>query len=157
MHCKSSMRSMGTFARSAMRDRRTLRGPARLERLEQVVQPVHRHPRAVRAALAGGALAGGRRLDEGHAGMRLRIWWMMPPSVATMYSFAPQRSAAWMMPVVEPPRRPCRSRRAATPGAPAPSRSDAELQLLELLRLELVVHDAAAFHISMSAPVTRCT
>src|SRR5258708_30150411 len=37
------------------------------ERFEQVVQAVHRHPRAVRAALAGCALAGRGRLDEGDA------------------------------------------------------------------------------------------
>jgi hypothetical protein len=42
-----------------------------LERLDEVVKPVHRHPRAVRAALARGALAGGGGLDEVHAGQAL--------------------------------------------------------------------------------------
>ncbi len=44
---------------------------ARLEYLEQVVQPVHRHPRAMRAALAGRTLAGGGGLDEVDAGQAL--------------------------------------------------------------------------------------
>jgi hypothetical protein len=42
---------------------------ARLQHARQVGQAVHRHPGAVRAALAGGAVAGGGRLDEGLAGV----------------------------------------------------------------------------------------
>jgi hypothetical protein len=90
-------------------------------------------------------------------GMRFFIWWMMPPSVATMYSLAPSRSAAWMMPVVDPTASAISMTAAGDSGCTSTSRRDAAVQLLELLRLELLVHDAAAFHMSMSAPVTFCT
>src|SRR5262249_30275948 len=42
-----------------------------LESLDEVVQAVHRHPGAMRAALARRALARGRSLDEGDAGQAL--------------------------------------------------------------------------------------
>ncbi len=63
--------------------------PAGFKNLSQIQQPVHRHPRAMRAALAGRAVAGGRRFDEAScAGTAVRIWCRMPLSVATMNSCA---------------------------------------------------------------------
>ena len=91
-------------------------------------------------------------------GRRLRIWWMMPPSVATMYSRAPRRSAAWMIPVVEPTASAsaitargdsgCTSTLACGCSAFSSSSCCA-------LNSSWTTHEA--FHMSMSAPVTRCT
>ncbi len=44
---------------------------AMYQAVDHALQFVHRHPRAVRAALAGGALAGGGRFDQGLARCQL--------------------------------------------------------------------------------------
>ena len=154
---KSSMRSMQPSA--WLRDRLVdvdLAG-AVLQAGDHALQPVHRHPRAVRAALAGGAVAGGRRLDQRLAGRRAGACGAaMPLSVATMYSSAPcRRRTAFSSCEVEPTTSACATTRLGRLGVHQHHRvRDAAFRSSSSSRpLNSSCTMQAPFHISMSAPV----
>ena len=66
----ASMRSIGSRARWPSAGSMLISLAAGLQHVGQARQPVHRHPGAMRAALAGGAVAGGGRFVEHLAGVQ---------------------------------------------------------------------------------------
>jgi hypothetical protein len=94
-------------------------------------------------------------------GRRFLIWWMIPPSVATMNSRLPlaaKRSAAWMMPVVEP----TASAMSITLFGDSGCTSTFASGCITFISSNCCALNSScttqlAFHMSMSAPVMRCT
>ena len=133
-------------ARASARARGSRRCRARRHG-DHALQAVHRHPRAVRAALAGGAVAGGGRFDQRLARRQLAHA-VHDAVVGGDDEFAGARlsTTAFSSCEVEPTTSACCDHALrATRGAPAPCAFGCSLlQQLELDALELVVHDAGA-------------
>ena len=143
---KSSMRSMQPSAWLRTGSGTCDLAAAGLQAGDHALQRVHRHPRAVRAALAGGAVAGGGRLDQRLARRQLAHAVHQPVVGGDDVGRARcRRRPRCSSCVVEPTTSACATTLSRRLGVHQHQRARVlAAQQLELEALELVVHDAVA-------------